>query len=71
MKITIQKAEEQKPESKYPYFGIHKDGTLVYFTGHRNAILIAGNAGCTKVGEASSFYEDLFAPFNGTIKIEQ
>ena len=25
MKITIQKAEEQKPESKYPYMGINKE----------------------------------------------
>ncbi len=77
MKITIQKAEEQKPESKYPYMGINKElkqgateHTLVWFVDFEQGV---------SINDSSEDYnrnikiwnESRFTPFNGTIKIEQ
>lgn len=71
MKITIQKAEEQKPESKYPYFGIHIDGTLVYFLRENYGTFITGKVSCATEGDSLGINESFFTPFIGTIKIEQ
>jgi hypothetical protein len=74
MKITIQKAEEQKPESKYPYFGIYEEGMtiIVLFTGIRTGTLVSSSNGNATLGEVrTDWSEHNYKPFNGTIKIEQ
>jgi hypothetical protein len=73
MKITIQKAEEQKPESKYPYFGISDEGQIVLFTSEQKGVLVVPHDKSSfKAGySCGSWVEENFEPFYGTIKIEQ
>lgn len=70
MKITIQKAEEQKPK-KYPYMGIiTSNGLMVLFTSEKRGISL-NHSHHEFNTQITPWTESDFTTFNGTIKIEQ
>lgn len=72
MKITIEKAAEQKPIKKYPYLGTHEVGSIVLFTSDGCGVLLEEGKDSYEVGAyRKDWLEQHFTPFNGTIKIEQ
>lgn len=68
--VTVTPKEAKKEERKYPYFGQHRNGWIVYFTGHEQGIAIKHKDEHYE-GYISTWAEDTFTPIIGTITIEQ
>lgn len=69
MKVTFIPSPTEPPKRKYPYLGRYEDN-LVFFTAPHKGICFAGTI-WSKGKESTTWGEENFTPFYGTITIER
>lgn len=66
--VTLEQAKEPKP--KYPYFGRHKDGSIVFFTSREAGVCIIAPKGIKGGYHAYGWIESNFTPIEGPITFQ-
>lgn len=72
MKVTITDREKKEVEREYPYWGVHKDGSIVVFKAQGEGFCIIDNKNRFNTSLYSKTWaENLYTPLvNKTITIE-